>query len=167
MPMMRSPWRIVLLLALAPALGGFKCIDYVPPEAAPEDAGPTDDATSTPVPEDGEALDGAVGDGGFVPAVACAQAGMARLIIENYEYRIMCGCAEATGPTCSVPVGTVVVWTFADSEEHNVASVANAFGMSALMLAGQFSHTFATTGTYGYGCTIHSAAMSGYRIVSE
>jgi hypothetical protein len=165
--MKTSKLQYALLLGLVPALGGFKCIDYQPP-AQPIDAAlpePGGDARTTVDAGDGGGgtVDGTV----FVPAVACQQPGIAQFTVENFEYRITCGCKEATGRTCTLPVGTSVTWTFADSEEHNVVSIANSFGMSPLQLSGQFSHTFVTAGTFGYVCSVHSADMSGYQIVVE
>jgi len=153
--------RFAAVLAAFPLLGGFKCIKYDAPEVPP-DAAPQPDSDGTPTP----GVDGAVKPP-FVPAVACADDGVAKLTVENYAYNIVCGCKEDSGLKCTVPAGTTVVWTFADSEQHNITSIANAFGMSPNLLAGQFTYTFTTAGTYDYGCSIHGADMAGYSIVAE
>jgi plastocyanin len=144
-------FRQLALLGLIPALAGFKCIKYEAPAEQP------DAQVSSAAPDSGV----------FVAATACEQPGTAQLNIANYSYNIVCGCAESKGLKCTVPAGTTVVWTFADSEQHNITSIANVFGMSPDLLAGQFSYTFSTPGTYGYGCSIHGPDMAGYSIVAE
>ena len=156
--------RIVVALALVPALGGYKCIKYDAPIVAP------DGGTVISSPDDAgtPGSDGSAGvDAGFVPATACMHANTAQIIVQNFEYDIACGCAESSGMKCTVPVGTTVAWIFADSEEHNVTSVAGSFGMSPDTLSGQFQYQFTTAGTFGYGCSIHGAAMAGYSVVAE
>jgi len=104
----------------------------------------------------------------FVPATPCASPSEAQMRVESFAFNVVCGCAEARGTTCTIPRGTTVVWTFADSEEHNVTSVrdvAGSFGMSPDRLTGRFEHVFAEPGTFHYGCTIHPKLMSGYSIV--
>ena len=131
------------LALLLPLLMATKCIDYEP-------AG-------------GTAKDGSADAGGGVSAgKPCDQPGVARLKAENFAYKIQCGCLETSGKRCTVPLGTTVHWQFADSTNHNITST---FGMSADTLAGTFTYTFTTAGTYKYGCSIHSLDMSGYEVV--
>ncbi len=72
---------------------------------------------------------------------------------------------ESEGKTCTLAEGMHVTWWFADREEHNVTSIPNNFGMSGDTLAGEFKWEFDAKGDYGYGCTIHIADMSGYKIL--
>ena len=165
--MKNHSFRGVLVLGLVSALGACKVIEYQQP-AEPIDA----PVSSSPVDAPVSSVDDAGGGGpidapGFIPAVACQQSGVAEFTVENFAYLITCGCKEDLGRVCTVPVGTTVTWTFADSEEHNLVSIANSFGMSPLLLAGQFTHTFADAGAFGYGCAVHSADMSGYQIIVE
>jgi plastocyanin len=134
--------RPFCLLALVPLLMGAKCIDYDARFAGPRevDGGPA--AAGTP----------------------CSNPSQALLRIENYSFQIQCGCAEASGKVCTVEPGTTVRWTFADTTEHNIASLAGAFGRSGDRLAGVFEHTFGAAGSYKYGCSIHPSDMSGYRV---
>jgi len=154
--------RLAVLLGLAclPLLLAPKCFDP-PPEGLPlPDAGDDADLSG-----DG----GGAGEGGavvFVPAVPCAQPGIARLTVVDTAYQVQCGCREGTGKRCTIPRGTRVIWSFADAEEHNVASEGDRFGASGERLTGTYSHTFEQPGRYGYGCTIHTE-MSGYSIVVE
>lgn len=143
--------RIVSALVL-PLLLAAKCVEYDPRLVHPDAATIHRDAH--------------LGDG-FVPALACQAPDEAQLVVRDFAFNIQCGCKEAEGKTCTVPAGTTVVWKFADSEEHNVSSLMNAFGMSSDSLAGVFRHTFQGPGSFGYGCTIHPTAMSGYMIVVE
>ena len=58
--------------------------------------------------------------------------------------------------TLTLSVGEPVTWTNHDNVPHVVSSADNQFKKSPLLKTGQsFSHTFATTGTYAYFCSIH------------
>ena len=58
--------------------------------------------------------------------------------------------------TVTLSVGGTVTWTNHDNVPHVVSSADNQFKKSPLLKTGQsFSHTFATTGTYSYFCSIH------------
>lgn len=158
----RSATRIAAL-AVLPALLGAKCIEYQPLVAtdggALADADPAA-ADADPAASDARGLDATV----VTPAVPCERADEAQLRVENFQYIIQCGCAETEGSSCTVAAGTTVVWLFADSQEHNVSSIANRFGMSADLLAGSFSYQFTASGDYVYGCSIHAEVMSGFKI---
>jgi plastocyanin len=130
------------LVLLLPFLMATKCVDY---EKAPTTA-----------------ADGAADAGGVAAGKPCDQPGQARLKAENFSYKIQCGCRETSGKRCTVPLGTTINWQFADSTNHNITST---FGMSADTLAGAFTYTFTTAGTFKYGCSIHSLDMSGYEVV--
>ncbi|MBK6685102.1 MAG: hypothetical protein IPG45_11600 [Deltaproteobacteria bacterium] len=124
-------------VALLPLLTGGKCVPY--------DASLSASAVST--------------------GHDCEQPGVARMVVENFAYRIQCGCVETSGKTCTVSPGTTVIWQFADSTSHNVTAVANTFGGSTNQLAGQHEHLFEEAGAFSYGCSIHSYDMSGYQVV--
>jgi plastocyanin len=65
----------------------------------------------------------------------------------------------------TLSVGGTVTWTNHDNVPHVVSSADNQFKKSPLLKTGQsFSHTFATTGTYPYFCSIHHR-MTGKIIV--
>ena len=65
----------------------------------------------------------------------------------------------------TLSVGATVTWTNHDNVPHVVSSADNQFKKSPLLKTGQsFSHTFATTGTYNYFCSIHRR-MTGKIIV--
>lgn len=142
------------LLVVAPlVLLGAKCVDYDP--ALVGGAPPGD-------------VEGSLGGG---PRVACATPGEAHLRVEEFAFAIECGCVEApwddgaTGShTCTVPRGTKIIWHFSGSVEHNVHALTQAFSDSGNKTRGQFTATFPTTGGYVYGCSLHPAEMSGYRI---
>jgi len=58
--------------------------------------------------------------------------------------------------TLTPPARATVTWTNNDNVPHVVASADNQFQKSAGLKSGQsFSHTFVTTGTYSYFCSIH------------
>jgi hypothetical protein len=139
--MSRTP--ALVALALLPLLMGIKCVDWDPRFSEPSgtDAAP-----------------------GAANGTPCADPDQARLKVENYAFSILCGCAEAGGKVCTVTPGTTVLWQFADTTEHNIASLAGAFGRSGDRLAGVFEHAFVTAGSYKYGCSIHPSDMSGYRV---
>ena len=61
----------------------------------------------------------------------------------------------------------MVTWAFADAVEHNVSPLEEAFMRSTDRLSGRHTHTFDEAGTFGYGCTLHPSAMSGYALVVE
>jgi plastocyanin len=141
---MKKTFPAVVLALFLPFVMATKCIDY----EAPPSSGATD----------------ASADAGAMTAAGkpCDQPGMARLKAQNFAYQIQCGCRETSGKRCTIPLGTTVNWQFADSTNHNITST---FGMSADTLAGNFTYTFTTPGTYKYGCSIHSLDMSGYEVV--
>jgi plastocyanin len=99
--------------------------------------------------------------------VPCPKAQTAQLRVVNHEFVIQCGCAEASGKTCTVPAGTTVTWTFADSDSHDITSDNGAFEESGERLVGTFSHQFTAPGSYPYECSIHAAMMSGYFIEAK
>lgn len=68
-----------------------------------------------------------------------------------------------TPPAVQVPAGTTVTWRFEGSALHDVKG--DGFE-SERMTKGMFTHTFATTGTYPYRCTIHGG-MTGRVIVTN
>lgn len=154
--MIRHTWSrtarsLSLLLAVVGAAGvgaGAGCIDYDP-------------RLAVSLPDGGADLEGQ----SDLAAIPCSQPNVAHLSVEGFAYHIVCGCAETEGKTCTVAPQTTVVWTFSDSEQHNVTSVLARFGMSTDTLAGEFSYVFTSPGEYRYGCTIHAADMSGYQIV--
>ena len=65
----------------------------------------------------------------------------------------------------TLSVGATVTWTNHDNVPHVVSSADNQFKQSTVLKTGQsFSHTFVTTGTYSYFCSIHPR-MTGKIIV--
>lgn len=154
-------WPVGIVLLAALSFGG-KCVAYderlfpaPPPDAA--------------VVPGGDSAGDSAGDGpaGFVPAIRCPNANEARFLVQDLAFVIQCGCREGSGKRCTVPRGTSVVWQFADSEEHNIVSLANQFGTSGGQLSGAFQHTFAAPGTNQYGCGLHPTVMRDYSIVVE
>jgi plastocyanin len=57
--------------------------------------------------------------------------------------------------TISVTTGSTVVWTNKDSVQHDVTFAGGSIASSALNHNDTFSHTFVTSGTYHYICSIH------------
>ncbi|MDP4222050.1 MAG: cupredoxin family copper-binding protein [Bacteroidota bacterium] len=55
----------------------------------------------------------------------------------------------------TVTAGTTITWTNKDAVVHTVTSDTNLFDSGSVSTNGTFSHTFATSGTYPYHCTIH------------
>ena len=67
--------------------------------------------------------------------------------------------------TLTLSVGATVTWVNHDNVPHVVSSAGNQFKKSTVLKTGQsFSHTFVTTGTYSYFCSIHPR-MTGKIIV--
>jgi plastocyanin len=67
--------------------------------------------------------------------------------------------------TLTLSVGATVTWVNHDNVPHVVSSSDNQFKKSTVLKTGQsFSHTFVTTGTYSYFCSIHPR-MTGKIIV--
>jgi plastocyanin len=139
---MKNLPALVLALFL-PFVMATKCVDYEPAPGSSGDASAADAA-------------------GVSAGKPCDQPGIARLRAENFAFKIQCGCQETSGKRCTVPLGTTINWQFADSTNHNITST---FGMSADTLAGNFTYTFTSAGSYKYGCSIHSLDMSGYEVV--
>jgi plastocyanin len=55
----------------------------------------------------------------------------------------------------TVTANTTVTWTNKDGVAHTVTSDTNLFDSGTIGANGTYSHTFSTTGTYTYHCTIH------------
>lgn len=70
--------------------------------------------------------------------------------IRNYSY---------TPQNITVSVGTTVIWVQDDSTIHTVTD-AGVFDSGPLSRGQRYSHTFRTSGTYTYRCTVHPA-MTG------
>jgi plastocyanin len=66
--------------------------------------------------------------------------------VENFNF---------TPADLTVAAGTTVVWTNHDDVDHTVTASDNSFSSPSIATDGQFSHTFATPGTYSYFCAIH------------
>ncbi len=155
-----------MILAL-PLLMAPKCFDYDGPRPVVDSGMPDGGMPDGDVP-DGDPTDAPVDTGpDFVPAIPCPEPDTATFLVRNLEYQIVCGCAEAEGRDCTVPTGTTVIWNFADGVEHNVSPVEGSFERSTDRVSGRHVHTFDAPGTYGYGCTLHPAAMSGYSLVVQ
>jgi len=90
-------------------------------------------ATATPAP--------AVG--GSAPASASAGS---QVEINNFAF---------TPATLTVSAGTSVTWKFDDSTQHTVTADDNSFTSAALGGGQTYMHTFGTTGTLAYHCSIH------------
>jgi plastocyanin len=138
---MKTLARLTVVALFLPFVMATKCIDYEP---APSSA-----------------KDGSADAGPAAAGKPCDQPGIARLKAQNFAFQIQCGCRETAGKVCTVPLGTTVIWQFADSTNHNITST---FGMSADTLSGMFTYTFTTAGDFMYGCSIHSLDMSGYHL---
>jgi plastocyanin len=101
------------------------------------------------------------GDGGTPTASptasggSSAAAGSSTVEIKNFMFTPM---------SLTVSAGTTVTWKFDDSTEHTVSADDNSFASPALANGQTFTHTFATTGTVGYHCSIHPF-MTGTIIV--
>jgi plastocyanin len=80
------------------------------------------------------------------PARPADPAGGPTVGVENFNF---------TPADLTVPAGTTVVWTNHDDVDHTVTASDNSFSSSSIATDGQFSHTFATPGTYSYFCAIH------------
>jgi amicyanin len=57
--------------------------------------------------------------------------------------------------TVTVKAGSTVVWTNADSIQHDITFDGGSISSSVLNHNDTFSHTFTTAGTYHYICSIH------------
>jgi amicyanin len=124
-------WRLAALAAVSTvalaACGG----------AAGAGSTPTPNSPSSSVPTP------AAAPGATAPQ---APAAMADVGIDNFKF---------TPAALTVKVGTTVVWTNKDAIAHTVNFMTGAINSNVLNQNGQFSHTFATPGTYDYICSIH------------
>jgi plastocyanin len=68
--------------------------------------------------------------------------------------------------TITVPVGTTVTWTNNDSTGHTVVADDGSFKSATLAPGATFSHTFATTGTFAYLCSLHTSMTGTVVVVS-
>jgi plastocyanin len=67
--------------------------------------------------------------------------------------------------TTTVKPGATVTWTNHDDIPHNIVSTEQRFKSPVLDTDGQFSHTFDTTGSYRYFCSLHPR-MTGQIVVA-
>jgi|GEM_PF-1194576 len=78
---------------------------------------------------------------------AATQQAATKVTIQNFAF---------SPTTLTVPVGTTVTWTNADSTEHTVTSNTGAWADSGpIEPSHTFSHTFTKPGTFAYHCEIH------------
>ncbi len=68
--------------------------------------------------------------------------------------------------TRNVSVGTTVRWVNNGSTVHNTISNTGVWTSSNLNPSAEFTHTFNTTGTFPYRCTLH-AGMTGTIVVES
>jgi plastocyanin len=81
-----------------------------------------------------------------------------KVSIENFSF---------SPATITVKKGTTVTWTNNDTTAHTVtADSGNAFDSGTMEQGKTFSHTFNSTGTFKYHCTLHSD-MHGTVTVTE
>jgi plastocyanin len=78
-----------------------------------------------------------------------------QIVIENFSFK---------PATVTVKAGTTVTWVNRDNEPHTVSDSDKRFKSGAMDTDGQFSYTFAATGTYNYFCALHPR-MTGQIIV--
>lgn len=57
--------------------------------------------------------------------------------------------------TITVPVGTTIMWTNADSTNHTVTADDKSFDSGSLAQGKSFSQTFSKEGTFAYHCSFH------------
>jgi plastocyanin len=63
--------------------------------------------------------------------------------------------------TLVLNVNNTVVWTNADSVQHTVTANDSSWGSGILATGDTFTHTFNSTGTFGYFCSLHPSVMVG------
>ena len=68
--------------------------------------------------------------------------------------------------TIMVKKGDTVIWKNSDPASHTVTSDGGAFSSANISQGGSFSHTFNSTGTFTYHCSIHPN-MHGTIIVTQ
>jgi len=78
-----------------------------------------------------------------------------KVAIDNFTF---------TPAELTIPAGSTVVWVNHDDVPHTVVSNAKTFASKALDTDDQYSHVFATAGTYPYFCSVHPH-MTGQIIV--
>lgn len=66
--------------------------------------------------------------------------------------------------TTTVTKGTTVTWTNSDDMAHTVTADDNSFASNDLNKGDSFTHTFNSTGTFAYHCSIHTG-MTGSVVV--
>jgi plastocyanin len=67
----------------------------------------------------------------------------------------------------NINVGDTIVWTNDDTTDHTVTeSIGGSFDSGNIAPSGTFSMTFATAGTLGYDCTIHSTMTGSINVNS-
>ncbi len=55
----------------------------------------------------------------------------------------------------TIAPGTTVTWTNKDETPHTISAGDKSFVSKAMDTQDTFTHTFATTGDFGYFCTLH------------
>ena len=89
------------------------------------------------------------------PAEAATEVATRQVTIDNFTF---------TPAQLDVPLGAKVVWVNHDDVPHTVVSDAKLFASRALDTDDQFSHVFASAGTYPYFCGVHPH-MTGQIVV--
>ena len=82
-------------------------------------------------------------------------AGTQEIVMDNFGF---------SPASAAVPAGATVTWTNHDDVPHNVVNTERKFKSPVLDTDQQFSHAFATPGTYRYFCALHPR-MTGQIVV--
>jgi plastocyanin len=69
-----------------------------------------------------------------------------------------------TPSTVKVPIGGTVTWSFQDAVTHNSTSNQGFWSSGPRSSGDTFSHTFGSSGSYGYTCTIHPSMRGTVRV---
>ena len=94
----------------------------------------------------GSSMPGMTSHGTTTAATAGTPVAGNTVMIQNFAF---------VAPSIIVRVGTTVTWTNADEDPHTVTATDGSFRSPTMINGARFSHTFTTTGTFPYMCTIH------------
>jgi plastocyanin len=95
---------------------------------------------------DAEASGPSAGPASEPVAAAQAPATERQVAIENFTF---------SPARLVVPAGSKVVWRNRDDVPHTVVATGKGFASKALDTDDEFSHVFATAGTFAYFCGVH------------
>ncbi len=89
------------------------------------------------------------------PAATSSGRGTPGIPVTGNEAKVSISGFAFNPATITIKVGQTVTWTNQDTAAHNIVADDNSWSSPSIAQGASYSHTFTTTGTFPYHCSIH------------